>query len=377
MNIETEAPLHSGAATEGANAGDADPCWIIVAQVKSERVVYFTDDPHYQPSVEDWCYVSQYQGRLPEGMTLRNCWGWRFNGGVFSDARPAAPKPQAERLLDSNRQALLRLLHDKIEAVRQPLLPHLASGYELRRRKLDEANQLQAQGSGPLPLLQAVAVARGISLQEAGALIRHKAAQFDEVLLETERFREQLAHAIAAATNQAQLLQIRQWLLEDVYPALSGQFKHRSDHTTPQDPHAPLPATARQHEVSRLKAQLREAINARRKPIDSAYIQNDDLRKHKLKLAQALLAADGQCNPGMDWRLLQAYAEARAWSMAEAAQHLVAGAAAGSQLLAETEMHKDQLLAQIEQVACLRDVHALDEAISTLATASPPAPAHQ
>ena len=33
--------------------------WVVVTQVKSHRVVYFTDDPDYQPAMQgDWYYVS-------------------------------------------------------------------------------------------------------------------------------------------------------------------------------------------------------------------------------------------------------------------------------------------------------------------------------
>jgi hypothetical protein len=55
----------------------ANKTWFIVSQVKSHRVVYFTDDPGYTPPTEgDWFYVSPYQGELPQAMSLRNCWGW-------------------------------------------------------------------------------------------------------------------------------------------------------------------------------------------------------------------------------------------------------------------------------------------------------------
>ena len=105
------------------------PTTIIVSQVKSNRVVYFTDDLDYQPPMEgDWYYVSTYQGPLPKDMTLRNCWGWRFNGGVFKDAREAPRQSAAESLLENNRKALRRLLREKIDARARTFPARLRSG---------------------------------------------------------------------------------------------------------------------------------------------------------------------------------------------------------------------------------------------------------
>src|SRR3954453_6139545 len=62
---------HSGAAKQ----------WLVVTQFKSDRVIYYTDDHDFDiPADADWCYVSPYEGDLPEGMTLRNCWSWRYRG---------------------------------------------------------------------------------------------------------------------------------------------------------------------------------------------------------------------------------------------------------------------------------------------------------
>src|SRR5437879_693223 len=74
--------------------------YTVVTQVKSNRVVYFTDDADYvTPMDGDWYYVSNYHGALPKGMTLRNCWRWRFNGGVFTDGGAHKPEKSAKQAL--------------------------------------------------------------------------------------------------------------------------------------------------------------------------------------------------------------------------------------------------------------------------------------
>lgn len=344
--------------------------WFVVTQVKSERVVYFTDDPAYDPPPDaDWNYVSAYSGALPEGMTLRNCWSWRFNGGVFRHAPGDATTPTAERLLDRNRAALLRLLNDKIDLARTPFAPTVRDGHEVRRLKLVEAERYRAavrddlKDIGPFPLLEGVAVARGITMLEAAHLVHSKAAECAEHLMQSERFREQLTIAIQRAGSAEQLLELRAWILDKVYPALSQGFKFQVPHAEPVDLDAQLPATQLVHEKARLRAALREIVNGRRASLDSDYVQNDDVRKQKIKLAQMFLAGG---NPvGIDFAMLENYAAARGIGITEAAKLIVDSAVHAAELLGETEAYKDRLLGRIEAIRCLQEIRELEEALES------------
>lgn len=161
------------------------------------------------------------------------------------------------------------------------------------------------------PLLHAVATARNISLLQAADLIVAKAQETERVVRETERFRESLTQAIEISNTQAQLIETRSWLLDQIYPALSREFKFHVDQIEPFALDKPLGQTHRVHEVARLKAQLREAINAQRAALRSDYIQNDEIRKHKALLARAVLHNGGTVPQGTDATVLQDYAQAR------------------------------------------------------------------
>ena len=360
--------------------------WVIVTQVKSHRVVYFTDDPHYQPAMEgDWYYYSPFSGAIPAQMTLRNCWGWRFNGGIFTDARGTPAKSDQETLFDSNRKTLLALLREKIDTIREPFLPSCKQGDAVRQIKLREAQVYLELGNNDPAIrsntrqtfesakaghgyshLQAVATARNISLYEAAELIVAKAEETQRVLLQSERFRESLTQAIHAAQTHAQLLQIRTWLLDQVYPELSREFKFRIENTEPIALDKPIPQTHRQHEVARLKAQLREVINAQRAATRSDYVHNDEIRKRKAQLASAVLQHGGKAPPGLDITLLETYAEARQLNLVEAAQLIVNSMTVAAEVLAQSEMLKDRMLARIEAVNTLADIRAVAAELAAL-----------
>lgn len=349
------------------------PRYIVVSQVKSNRVVYFTDDLDYQPPMDgDWYYVSNYAGPLPEAMTLRNCWGWRFNGGVFNDAREAPRQSAAESLLENNRKALMRILCEKIDTVRKPFLPSCAYGETIRQIKLRQANEFLAQpqeqavAGVSFRLLQSVAVARNSSMLEAARLVVAKAAETERVMIESERFREQMSRAIADAGDEKTLWELRAWLLDTIYPELTNEFKFNVDNTEPTDLDASIANTHRLHEITRLKVQLREVINRRREPLRSEYLGNEEVRRHKAMLAQSLLENGSRRRDGVDYAALEIYAEARALPLAEAAKLLLDSLGVGRELLLQTERIKDRMLARIDGVKTLKDIETIERMLKEL-----------
>jgi hypothetical protein len=115
-------------------------------------VVYFTDDPDYTPPTEgDWYYVSPYQGELPQAMSLRNCWGWRFNGMEFvrCPRRQKKPADTAQTLLASNKEALHKLLRDKIDTFAQAAGARLRDGPHIAHAQIGRSHGDILSGNGP------------------------------------------------------------------------------------------------------------------------------------------------------------------------------------------------------------------------------------
>ena len=356
-------------ADQGRSQGSG---WFVVTQVKAQRVVYFTDDPQYEPPMEgDWYFVSHFVGDLPPGMTLRNCWGWRFNGGVFEDARDPEQKPPLARLLESNRGALLGLLREKIDFARAELAPTCTLGDEARRLKLEEARGFRehrdgGNGAGRFPLLQAVAVARNTSLEEAAALVEAKDCATRDMLEATEQVREHYVQAILRAGTQEDLVRLRRELLDDVLPSLSKDLAFPAKVMEPEDWDRPLRDDHRVHEVTRLQVQLRELINSRRARVRSHYLEDETLMRHKTRLAQAVLSNAGKPD-GLDCPLLDSYARAHRLSLVDAARLVLGTVTEAEQVLVRTELLKDSMLARIESIATLRDLRTVSRELSALA----------
>ena len=68
----------------------------------------------------------------------------------------------------------------------------------------------------------------------------------------------------------------------------------------------------------------------------------------------------GNRREGIDYGALEAYAEARALPLTDAAQLLLNSLAAGRELLMRTERIKDRVLARIDAIKTLNDVRVVE-----------------
>ena len=348
--------------------------WFVVSQVKSNRVVYFTDDPQYQPVMDgDWYFVSHYLGELPAEMTLRNCWRWRFNGGIFLDAKDPRDEDAPLRLMEANRAALHKLLRERIDEVRRPWAPSCTLGETLRAAKLTQAQRYLAQPAATDPdgctfaLLEGVAAARGITMTEAALLVVERATAVQQGLVESEHLRERFAQAIDVALTQEDLLSLRAGIMGDIDPLGAAKFPIAKTAMTPEQWDEVLGDTDRTHEAARLRTQLREAVNTRRMRIHDGYVDSDTLVRHKAKLAQTLLNNEGKIPAGIDFSLLSGFAEARNLKLEDAARLMMGKVSEAEAILRRTERDKDRMLARIDAARTLRDFKTVGKDVEALA----------
>lgn len=366
-------------AIDATQTQPATASWFIVSQVKSHRVVYFTDDPGYSPPTEgDWYYVSPYQGELPKGMNLRNCWGWRFNGMEFVDARESKKPDTAQALLASNKEALHKLLRDKIDHLRKPLMPSSVMGHALRALRLEEARAILSGKAGEAlncKLLPTSAAARGISLQVMAGRTVDAHENEMRVLLESELLRDAMAVAIDAAGDQQQLMALRYRLMNEIAPQVDEKLKLKPEHTTPRQFAAqPAPEQLDQEKL-RLSVQLRLKVNAMRREHVSDYLLDDMVLKHKGRIAQQVLALGGQVPPDVDAAVLVSHAAGRGQTLSQAATEVLAEMDETARVLLDTEQLKDAMLARIATVGSFADIEIIGKAIHKLSLQMLAAPA--
>jgi hypothetical protein len=357
-----------------ALAATEKPLWFVLTQVKSDRVVYFTNDPEYHPPMQgDWYYVSQVRGELPALMTLANCWRWRYRGLRFIDTHDTSAATGAQSLLSINQKTLLQLLHDKVETERQMVAPRSSAQAQVRCHKLAEAqrfmstnNPHEGVNAHDFPWLTQTAAAHTMTLRDMAQKILRLHSAENETLLRTEGLRERFSIAIQQTQTHDQLERLREEL-QNTFPEQGAMVQAiQTSNTTPTLMQRQPTATELSLETKRLQLQLQNKINQLRHDHVSSYVLDEVVVKYKAQIAQAIIHANGAVPPGLDADVLISHAAARNQTLLQAAHQVLAEMNETAQLLLQTEQMKDVLLSRIAQVKSFDDIATASRNIKAL-----------
>jgi hypothetical protein len=89
----------------------------LAIDVRTSRIVFFTQAPADTIPVDSVNWVATYLGNLPAGLALDNCYQYRYLSGQIVHAAPA-PKPAGAKptLESNNRKALTKALTQRLLA---------------------------------------------------------------------------------------------------------------------------------------------------------------------------------------------------------------------------------------------------------------------
>jgi hypothetical protein len=216
------------------------------------------------------------------------------------------------------------------------------------------------------PMLSEAAAARLCTVEDMARRIVALDHRRNEVLLASEREREAIAATIERATTQEQLMQLRARILEEVEVGDVEPAKLKQEHATPEQLDKPLSARQLADEQLRLRLQLRNRINALRRPFVSQYLLDDLVLGRKVEIAIAVSQAGGALPAGVDGALLISHAALRGQGVAEAAREVLDESRQMREVLLTTERMKDAVLARIAAAATLAHLHGIGRLIEEI-----------
>jgi hypothetical protein len=188
----------------------------LILQANVERILYFTDDPAYLPPATDYTYVAYYDGILPDSMTLKNCWSWRFQQGqlVFAnDVRPEERSLSHEQItLQRNKTVLRTHVKKKIDDLAIAYLPSCKISEVLRAKKYAAALDFNATGKIS-SFFQQQADAQQVTVADLSTMIMmaHEIETSRLEQLETDRIKIQ--RLITLAKTDQELEELRRQIV--------------------------------------------------------------------------------------------------------------------------------------------------------------------
>ena len=132
----------------------------LILNTKTDRVIFFTDDPLYSPSNSDYTWKYNYNSELPNNLSLKNCWDWKLVNHrlVYSNTEIVTP---VVKLMESNRIQCLKLLNEKIDKLTEKYVPQTKFEMFQYDRKIEFLNS-------------ELLYSRSITLEQSDFLNKHK-----------------------------------------------------------------------------------------------------------------------------------------------------------------------------------------------------------
>lgn len=169
----------------------------MVLDIATMRVIYFTTDISEHLTQVDKTLIYEYDLDIPEGMTLKNCWNYRLVGNrlVNTVTNSVAPKIS---LIESNRQEALKMLVQRINITRIPLLSTCTGGDTVRELKiLDEE------------FIKKLANVKGVSEDEYRLHVHDTKNTYIEKIKNTEINREYFQTQLKLAKTSERIVELR------------------------------------------------------------------------------------------------------------------------------------------------------------------------
>lgn len=174
----------------------------LVLDLACHRVIHFTHDSSSRLIQNEHIYFKEWFEELPIGMTLSNCWDWKLVGDkLVLDTGKITPIKKS--LLDHNKERIQKYLIDRVNGLRNNLVPDCLEGDYLRALKLGEARN----NGGPM--LNYLAENLGITVQELVDEVQFKYNEYKSIMARSEIFRIIYKTKIEQASDNQELYKLR------------------------------------------------------------------------------------------------------------------------------------------------------------------------
>lgn len=158
-----------------------------IIDIPSNRVIFFTQDETVSLRAGDSSIIYEDMFDPPEGMRLENAWTWKLFGRDFRQMESEVKVPSANTNVDTleeNKKEVIKSLTILINNARKIAPNPLNFNPSVRLIIQNEIDDL----IGPWPMCDALAKARGITVEQCKKEEKEKHTEFVDLLIRTEQW---------------------------------------------------------------------------------------------------------------------------------------------------------------------------------------------
>jgi DNA-binding MarR family transcriptional regulator len=334
--------------------------WLIVFEKETGRIAHITEDISIAVQIEGSHLLGVVVDQKPEEITQENVAAWCYSEIGFTPFKVNQTQANSISLHEYNKQALEKLLIEKIDARRKTNIEVPTMGGAIKRLWASELELLESGGLPSLlvPLHLNKAASQNKPLAEFIEIEADEKNRKDVLLVLTEKAREKFLREIHV-TCAAQLYTLRERIAGEISGIVPPSIKlHENSPYQQQEKDISSPL-----EKDRLRILLKQKINQIRLPYSSGFL-GTEIAEKALLLAAHNFQATGVASHTQDLKTLVAYAATRYSDVVKATAQIIERHGQRMSMLFDTEQLKDLVHIKIELVTSQKQLADLAEHIT-------------
>jgi hypothetical protein len=185
----------------------------LLVDIATDRLIWYTTDLEAHIQNDEHSAIAEFEGTLPEGITLGNCWNYGFrNKEVILLNHPA----KKVSLLESNRTSIRKFLVDKINEKRSSLTFNVRYADYVEMLTYNDSYCYNGTNLKDLPWLQLASKNSSLTVEQLVEKIKFDFNIKRQALYQTEELFLEMNEKITNAQTNDELFDIRTAIFERI-----------------------------------------------------------------------------------------------------------------------------------------------------------------
>lgn len=185
----------------------------LLVDLATDRILWYTTDLESPLANDDHSAIAEYDGELPNGITLQNAWNYGYKNKKVILLNKPQVKPT---LLESNRTSIHKLLIDKVNEKRSAIKSITKYDDYIELLTYNDAYAFNGLNENDLIWLKLAAKHQDLPVHQAAETIKFSFNEKRRVLFATEDLFLEMNKRITQATTSDELFAIRAEVMDKI-----------------------------------------------------------------------------------------------------------------------------------------------------------------
>jgi hypothetical protein len=185
----------------------------LLVDLATDRILWYTTDLVSPLHNDEHSAIAEYDGELPEGITLQNSWNYGYKNKQILLLNKQPVKPT---LLESNRTSIHKLLVDKVNEKRASIKSQVRYDDYIELLTYNDAYAYNGTNTEDLIWLKLASKHKDLTAVQAAEVIKFEFNEKRRVLFATEDLYLEMDKRIKNATTNEELFAVRTEVMEKI-----------------------------------------------------------------------------------------------------------------------------------------------------------------